>query len=451
VAGSLRLPILTLAALTLVPATARGAVVSVTPPPPCGLEQSKYGQCEGPLMRYIASPGEANRLTVTIEPGLIRFREASLPVQAGEGCTAVSANEATCATTTGGVTTDAGDRDDVIDLPGGGASVEGGPGNDRITGASAATGGPGDDVLVAGSAIAIPGGSTLGAILNGDDGDDTLTGASGADALIGGAGRDAITGGDGDDKLYGEGAPYGPRLPPAADTIDGGEGTDSLGYETSRRPVTVDLSRPGSPAGAAGEGDSLAGIEDVIGSSGADRLTGDAGANSLEGGAGRDLVGGGAGADTLSGGVGRDRLSGGAGNDVVLGSTGVHRAKTRPLDRLSCGAGRDRVEGADDLIDRDCERLGLSEVVPLIVPHPRRVRERALTFSVSCPRFLRSRGRCRGTLQAGTLRARVSTPARGGRVTVRGRRFPRRVRVQLTLRGSDRRDTVRARYFVTVR
>ena len=84
-------------------------------------------------------------------------------------------------------------------------------------------------------------------------------------------------------------------------------------YGASSAAVTVDLST-GRGLGGDAEGDTLLAIDNLIGSSFADRLTGDLYANSLVGGAGDD---------TLQGGGGTDTLVGGSGNDVYLvsGST----------------------------------------------------------------------------------------------------------------------------------
>ncbi|MGL4963139.1 MAG: beta strand repeat-containing protein [Inquilinus sp.] len=181
--------------------------------------------------------------------------------------------------------------------------------------------------------------------LSGADGDDTLIGAAGADALDGGAGVDAadygfalagvsvdlgtgsgsggeaagdtltaienligsafddtlggdagangLSGGEGNDTLHGAGG---------ADQIDGGNGTDVADYEDSAAGVTVNLAA-GTGAGGDAAGDTLTGIEFVIGSAFDDTLTGDAAANDLQGGGGNDTIRGGAGADNIDGGI----------------------------------------------------------------------------------------------------------------------------------------------------
>jgi len=63
----------------------------------------------------------------------------------------------------------------------------------------------------------------------------------------------------------------------------------------------------------------LFGIENVIGSSGADTITGNTAANDLRGGGGDDVIKGGAGADTILGGSGADLIEGGTGADTLTG------------------------------------------------------------------------------------------------------------------------------------
>ena len=72
--------------------------------------------------------------------------------------------------------------------------------------------------------------------------------------------------------------------------------------------ITIDLST-GTNTGGHAAGDTLSGIENLLGSGYSDVLTGDAGPNRLDGGAGNDRLTGGAGADTLVGGHGLDTAS----------------------------------------------------------------------------------------------------------------------------------------------
>ena len=297
-------PTLALAAALLAPASARAADALVIPAPPCHGTQAKYMMCDPPIIRYTAQPGEANRLTISAEQtGRVRFQDVAVPVHAGSGCIAVDEHTVSCGSG-GPVQTDVGDLDDIVDVGSGGSVVQGGPGDDRITGAPSAAGGPGNDTLSAPAGLGV-------SQLSGDEGDDALAGADGVDTLVGGDGSDTLSAGAGDDLLTGDG---GATI--AADAIDGGAGTDVVEYADRRAGISVDLTRPES-AGAAGEGDRLAGIEDVNGGRGPDRLTGDAGANVLAGGRGADVIVGGPGDDNVEGGRGRDRLDGGEGDDAL--------------------------------------------------------------------------------------------------------------------------------------
>ncbi|EYD75515.1 Alkaline phosphatase [Rubellimicrobium mesophilum DSM 19309] len=147
-----------------------------------------------------------------------------------------------------------------------------------------------------------PSQGTSGAdILKGTNGNDVLSGLGGNDSLAGGLGNDKLYGGAGSDKL---------SLDDGSDYLDGGADNDWL-VAAGSTGVTVNLGV--TTAQGTGRGwDTIRGIEDVEGSSGADTLLGNSGGNSLKGGAGNDVLRGQAGADTLNGGLGRDVLSGGS-------------------------------------------------------------------------------------------------------------------------------------------
>jgi len=132
--------------------------------------------------------------------------------------------------------------------------------------------------------------------LDGSGGNDTLTGAGGADVLLGAAGIDTLTGDAGNDTLTG-GAD--------ADVLTGGADTDTADYSASASAVTVNLTL-GTGLGGDAQGDTLAMIENVIGTNVQDTLTGDGAANVLDGGGNSDTLIGLGGADTLIGGSGND-------------------------------------------------------------------------------------------------------------------------------------------------
>lgn len=148
-------------------------------------------------------------------------------------------------------------------------------------------------------------GTAKGEVLKGGIGMDRLLGMAGNDTLYGHDGNDTLEGGDGNDVLIG-GA--------GADRLSGGNGTDMASYAGAKAGVVASLTKPSINTGDA-KGDTYSSIENLTGSSHADRLTGDAKANVIDGGAGNDVLSGGAGNDQLIGGLGFDDLYGGAGSD----------------------------------------------------------------------------------------------------------------------------------------
>ena len=187
-----------------------------------------------------------------------------------------------------------------------------GTGDDVITGAAGAdtvdAGAGVDTVSYAGSATGVTVDLSAGTGLGGDAEGDTLsnienvTGSAQADILTGGGGVNILSGGAGDDTLTG-GADNDTLIGGAgADALDGGADIDTANYAASAAGVTVDLAA-GAGLGGDAAGDTLANIENLVGSAFADTLTGDGGANSLSGGAGNDILTGGAGADALDGGA----------------------------------------------------------------------------------------------------------------------------------------------------
>src|SRR5450755_1409305 len=225
--------------------------------------------------------------------------------------------------------------------------LSGGAGNDFLVGAD------GNDTLVGGSgtdtadysasasAVTVnlatnvnTGGDAAGDSLSGIENitgsayNDTLTGDANDNVLSGGAGNDTLDGGAGNDTLIG-GA--------GADTLTGGSGTDTADYSASASAVTVNLATNVNTGGDAA-GDSLSGIENLIGSAYDDTLTGDAGANVISGGAGNDTIIGGAGADTLDGGAGADTVdysASSAGVTVNLTNAGAQSGGDAAGDILS--------------------------------------------------------------------------------------------------------------------
>ncbi len=178
-----------------------------------------------------------------------------------------------------------------------------------------ASGAGGDDTI-----HVLPG-VTADAILNGDDGNDSLLyEGSGTATLYGGVGRDELRGGSGNDHLEGG---------DGSDFLQGGDGNDFLDGGNDKDRI---------------EGGT--GNDTLIGGDGNDNLSGNDGADVLDGGEGRDQLRGGDGDDYLDGGIGDDRLSGQAGNDTLLGSSGNDSLRgDEGDDRLEGGDGRDILSG----------------------------------------------------------------------------------------------------------
>jgi Ca2+-binding RTX toxin-like protein len=219
---------------------------------------------------------------------------------------------------------------DVLEGGAGDDVLRGNAGNDSLVGG---TGFDSADYTTSGSAVTVrldgslstggdAAGDTLSSIervigsayndeLYGYTGNDSLEGGLGDDRLFGGAGNDQLLGGGGDDMISG-GA--------GADQIDGGAGFDQLDYTASSAGVTAYLDG-GAGSGGDAQGDVIANVEWVIGSSFADTMTGSNNADVMEGRAGNDRLIGGLGNDTLLGGADNDSLVGGDGADILNGGS----------------------------------------------------------------------------------------------------------------------------------
>ncbi|MGH6768874.1 MAG: calcium-binding protein [Xanthobacteraceae bacterium] len=178
--------------------------------------------------------------------------------------------------------------------------------------------------------------------LRGESGNDTIEGGNGSDSLFGGTGNDALNGGSGADLLVGGSG---------RDVLDGGfkDGVaDAASYFDSTSGVIVSL-LTGLARGGHAEGDTLANVENLVGSLFDDRLDGNDGANVLAGSLGNDTLIGRGGDDVLMGDGGDDILSGDHGNDELHGGFGnddLHGGSDD--DRLFGDAGNDILYGAAD-------------------------------------------------------------------------------------------------------
>jgi Ca2+-binding RTX toxin-like protein len=225
---------------------------------------------------------------------------------------------------------------------GGGApdTIDGGAGHDLIDGGEGGNSGP-DDSLLGGE-----GNDTL----QGNDGNDSLFGGEGDDVLIGDDDNDSLEGGAGNDHLEGS---------QGTDTLSGGAGndtyrltgsgldaiveaadadSDTLDFSDWSTSVVVDLSLTTSQSvgGMQFTLSDIAGVENVLGGSGADTLKGNGRNNQVVGNGGNDL---------LYGNLADDTVLGGAGNDTIYGGDGGEG--TDGADSIVAGDGDDLVFGGD--------------------------------------------------------------------------------------------------------
>jgi len=145
---------------------------------------------------------------------------------------------------------------------------------------------------------------------------ENLVGSSFGDTLVGNDGANALDGRDGNDLLIG-GA--------GADHLDGGLGIDTASYTDSTAAVGVNLTT-GLGFGGTAAGDTLANIENLVGTQFNDSFIGNNASNDLNGLNGNDILSGGGGNDTLEGGYGDDILKGGGGADALIGGPGTDTA-----------------------------------------------------------------------------------------------------------------------------
>jgi Ca2+-binding RTX toxin-like protein len=190
-------------------------------------------------------------------------------------------------------------------------------------------------------------GGDVAEIVDGGPGNDIIDAAFG-DVVYPGAGRDVVRG-DALDVVLG---PDG-----AKDSITGGKSSDSISFEGSK-PVTVDLA-----ARTDNDGDTLANIDEVIGTPAADTLRGSDANEKLRGYGGGDTIDGRGGADLIlpdepsafEKPAKPAKITAGAGDDVV------DARAVAPGTTIDCGAGTDLVAGkVDDRLNGTCESTFMS-------------------------------------------------------------------------------------------
>jgi len=173
-------------------------------------------------------------------------------------------------------------------------------------------------------------------ILSGANGDDILVGGDGADLILGGFGNDILAGGaqndnlqgfDGDDTFYQW--DYGGTASGFTDTIDGGNGTDTLRLQIyNDGPGNVDSGDYTFNFGTgvitgSGETINITSIEILYAGDGDSTFIGTNAVNTVYGQGGDDIIFGFGGDDILDGGEGDDTISGGTGADTIDGGDGI--------------------------------------------------------------------------------------------------------------------------------
>lgn len=400
-----------------------------------------HGRGDYASLVYTAGDGEANDVTLTGDLHSVTLEDPGADITAGPGCSPNGVHSVTCTSELEmSIGVRLGDEDDK-------ATSEGLP--------FTAYGGDGDDTMEGDDGVS----------LYGDQGADTLTGAGN---LIGGPGSDTLTGSDYGDYIEGG---------PGSDTIDGrgnpeaGTYGDTVSYRDHARGVTVDLSAPGSPAGAEGEGDTITNVENVDGTyhrdvltapqtvpgpdsgsrlrglAGDDVLRGGPGPDDLDGDRGSDRIAGGAGEDTIFGGAGVDDLRGDGGFDVIYGGEGTARGSRR--DVVNCGDAGGEVIGMQatyrmaDVIDQSCHQFNFQVPIGTLSLEYDGEPTRTVSSTIPATRHcvftvgLRLRGR---TLGSATREIR-----RGHRATL-NIALPDDVRAELASRGA-----IRLGYSLTMR
>lgn len=192
------------------------------------------------------------------------------------------------------------------------ATIQGGPGNERLRGTNAAD------------------------VIRGNGGNDRVVGRAGDDKLFGGPGNDRIWGNAGDDTINGDTNDAGDRT--SFDRLWGGAGNDTITGGDSRDLLS------------GGTGDD---VQD--GENGNDTIYANAGVDTSRGGAGNDTLWALARSDVKPGPNGEvdqvgDTLDGGPGDDTF-------RTRDGEVDRVTCGDGTDRavLDQVDVITDATAE------------------------------------------------------------------------------------------------
>ena len=304
----------------------------------------------------------ANGAILGTTPNVATSAVTSIVVKGGDGANSIDLSQVTNVTypnlpLNGGIRVDGGNGNDTITgSPFYGDSLLGGDGKDTINGqagndtidggdgADSITGGTGDDSLIGEDGNDTITGDAGNDIIAGGNHQDSIDGGAGNDTIDSGQSNDVVNGGDGDDFINGmDGADVlngdagndsilGGALD---DTINGGDGNDTVLGQAGQDSIDGQV---GDDSLSGGDGN-----DTVVGNVGNDVVNGDAGNDSLFGNEGNDQLLGGSGSDVLDGFIGNDTLLGQGGSDTLKGGGGI--------DVLDGGAGNDLVQSDDPLPD----------------------------------------------------------------------------------------------------
>jgi Ca2+-binding RTX toxin-like protein len=263
-------------------------------------------------------------------------------------------------------------------------SVDGGAGNDTITGTDGAdllTGGEGNDVLNG------AGGDDR---IVGDRGNDTMNGGAGDDTLVwnNGDASDVINGDDGSDDVEVNGAPA------AGDTFSVRQNAARIAFaRTNLVPFTLDIGSSETMHANGLGGDDAVTVGDVGGF-----------AVTAAGGSGNDTLTGGNSSETFLGGSGNDTINPGGGIDVVSGDQGDDHVelRDRTADLARGGDGSDSVvadNGNLDILDGFESVDRTPNDPPVVTPPPAHVGTGAVSIRGGTVR-----------VHAGRAKIRVSAP-----------------------------------------
>jgi len=249
-----------------------------------------------------------------------------------------------------------------------GLALDGGPGEDTLSGPSVLLGDAGDDLLkptqVAQDADGGPGTDRLSfdlvdpivALVLAKSATDVavggvtrhnfevLEGGRGNDTIVGDGTADVLFGGDGDDTIQGNGG---------GDTLDGGPGNNTVSYASAPGPVSVDLSAGTANAGTVDRVSSFRGVitgpfsDTVFGSTADERFSLGGGNDQINSGPGNDVIDAGPGDDFLRGGHGTDTIVGGDGRDKA---TYDERTVSEPISVTLATPGDDGAPGENDTL-----------------------------------------------------------------------------------------------------